>query len=82
MGELTGIRMPKLSDFDEYKILRFHRKVGDRVKRGEIFLDILTDEGFERSVGFYLSGTITEITVAEGDYVREDYLLGVMDEER
>jgi pyruvate/2-oxoglutarate dehydrogenase complex dihydrolipoamide acyltransferase (E2) component len=74
--------MPKLSDFDEYKILRFHHKAGDRVKRGEIFMDVLTDEGTERSVGFYLSGVVKEITVKEGGYVREDYLLGVMEEEK
>jgi hypothetical protein len=42
----------------------------------------LTDEGVERCVGFYLSGTIKEITAKEGSYVREDYLLGVMDEEK
>jgi pyruvate/2-oxoglutarate dehydrogenase complex dihydrolipoamide acyltransferase (E2) component len=74
--------MPKLSDFDEYKILRVHHKVGDTVKRGEIFLDVLTEEGIERGVGFYLSGTINEITVSEGGYVREDSLLGVMDEQK
>ncbi|MDR1917304.1 MAG: hypothetical protein LBQ58_12115 [Synergistaceae bacterium] len=78
---LNGIRMPKMSNFDEYKILRFYHKVGDRVKRGDIFLDVMTEEGDERCVGFYLSGTIKEITVTEGSYVREDSLLGVMDEE-
>ncbi|MDR1472655.1 MAG: hypothetical protein LBS75_09035 [Synergistaceae bacterium] len=82
MGALTGIRMPKLSDFDEYKILRLHHKVGDAVKRGDIFLDVMTEEGNERSVGFYLGGTIKEITVSDGSYVREDSLLGVMDEDK
>jgi pyruvate/2-oxoglutarate dehydrogenase complex dihydrolipoamide acyltransferase (E2) component len=74
--------MPKLSDFDEYKILRLHRKTGDTVKRGELFLDVMTEEGIERGVGFYLSGTISEITVSEGAYVREDSLLGVMNEDK
>jgi pyruvate/2-oxoglutarate dehydrogenase complex dihydrolipoamide acyltransferase (E2) component len=73
--------MPKLSNFDEYRILRLHHKVGDEVKRGEIFLDVLTEEEIERCVGFYLGGTIKEITVSEGSYVREDSLLGVMEEE-
>jgi multidrug efflux pump subunit AcrA (membrane-fusion protein) len=72
--------MPKLSDFDEYKILRIQREVGDVVKRGDIFLDVLTEEGNERAVSFYLGGTIKEINVTEGSYVREDSLLGVMDE--
>jgi pyruvate/2-oxoglutarate dehydrogenase complex dihydrolipoamide acyltransferase (E2) component len=78
---LTGIRMPKLSQFDEYRILRVCRNVGDVVKRGEIFMDVLTEEGIERSVSFYLNGTINEIVVKEGGYVREDSLLGVMNEE-
>ena len=77
---LIGIRMPKLSDFDEYKVLRLKRKTGESVKRGDIFLDVLTEDGIERNVSFYLSGTITEINVSEGHYVREDSLLGVIDE--
>jgi pyruvate/2-oxoglutarate dehydrogenase complex dihydrolipoamide acyltransferase (E2) component len=73
--------MPKLSDYDEYRILRIHHKAGDAVRRGEIFMDVLTEEGVERGVSFYLNGTINEIIVKEGGYVREDSLLGVMDEE-
>ncbi|MDR0648658.1 MAG: hypothetical protein LBF92_04930 [Synergistaceae bacterium] len=79
---LTGIRMPKLSDFDEYRILRIHRKVGDVVKRGELFMDVLTEEGIERGVSFYLNGTINEIVAKVGGYVREDSLLGVMDDDK
>jgi pyruvate/2-oxoglutarate dehydrogenase complex dihydrolipoamide acyltransferase (E2) component len=76
---LEAIRMPKLCDIDEYEILRFHHKVGDVVKRGDIFLDALVDDGTERKVGFYLSGKITEINVSVGSIVREDSLLGVID---
>jgi hypothetical protein len=39
---------------------------------------VLTEDGIERGVGFYLNGTITEITVSENSYVREDSLLGVV----
>ncbi|MDR3076640.1 MAG: hypothetical protein LBU26_05015 [Synergistaceae bacterium] len=77
---LAAIRMPKMSDIDEYKILRFHHKVGDIVKKGEIFMDVQLDDGTERNVGFYLGGKITEINVSVGSYVREDYLLGVMED--
>jgi pyruvate/2-oxoglutarate dehydrogenase complex dihydrolipoamide acyltransferase (E2) component len=77
---LTGIKMPKMAELDEYKILRFHHKAGDVVRKGEIFMDVLLDDGTERPVGFYLSGKITEITATVGSYVREDYLLGVMDD--
>ena len=77
---LAAIKMPKMSDIDEYKILRFHHKAGDTVKKGEIFMDVLLDDGTERNVGFYLGGKITEINVSVGSYVREDYLLGVIDD--
>ncbi|MDR3165681.1 MAG: hypothetical protein LBU13_08890 [Synergistaceae bacterium] len=77
---LSAIKMPKLHDIDEYKIVRFHHKVGDVVKKGEIFLDAELEDGTERCVGFYLSGKITEIVVSVGAYVREDSLLGVMDD--
>jgi len=77
---LNGIRMPKMSDIDEYKILKIHHEVGDIIKKGDHFLDILTEEGTERTVGFYLSGKITEINASEGSYVREDSLLGVIDD--
>ncbi|GHV29473.1 hypothetical protein FACS1894167_08830 [Synergistales bacterium] len=76
---LEAIRMPKLHDIDEYEIVRFHHKVGDVVKRGDIFLDASVDDGTERKVGFYLSGKVTEINVSVGSIVREDSLLGVID---
>ncbi|GHV52876.1 hypothetical protein FACS1894216_09820 [Synergistales bacterium] len=76
---LEAIRMPKLHDIDEYEIVRFHHKVGDVVKRGDIFLDASVDDGTERKVGFYLGGKVTEINVSVGSIVREDSLLGVID---
>jgi pyruvate/2-oxoglutarate dehydrogenase complex dihydrolipoamide acyltransferase (E2) component len=77
---LAAIKMPKLSEIDEYKIIRFHHKAGDTVKKGDLFLTAMLDDGTERGVGFYLSGTISEINVSEGSYVREDSLLGVMED--
>ncbi len=72
--------MPKLHALDEYEIVRFHHKVGDEVKRGDIFLDALLDDGTERNVAFYVGGRITEINVTTGSIVREDSLLGVMED--
>lgn len=77
---LAAIKMPKLSEIDEYEVVRFHHKVGDTVKKGDIFLDALLDDGTERNVAFYISGKITEINVSKGSCVREDSLLGVIDD--
>ncbi|MDR1579604.1 MAG: hypothetical protein LBS35_04555 [Synergistaceae bacterium] len=78
---LSAIKMPKLHDIDEYKIVRFHHEIGDIVKKGDIFLDAELEDGTFRPVCFYLSGKITEIIVSAGAYVREDSLLGVMNDE-
>ena len=76
-----GIKMPKLSDTsDAYKIIRIHAKVGDVVKKGEIFMDVETDKA-AMPVSFYNNGKITEINVREGMEVRYDSMLGVMDSE-
>ena len=77
---LAAIKMPKLSEIDGYEIIRFHHKVGDTVKKGDVFLDALLDDGTERPVCFYISGKITEIVVTEGSYTHEDSLLGVIDD--
>ncbi len=78
----TAIKMPKLSDTsDEYKIIKIRRAVGDEVQQGEIFADAETDKGsFE--VAFYTSGKITEIIAKEGDVVRENAMLGVLDDRK
>jgi pyruvate/2-oxoglutarate dehydrogenase complex dihydrolipoamide acyltransferase (E2) component len=72
--------MPKLHEIDEYQIVRIHKLVGDAVKRGEVFLDASVEDGTERHVPFYLSGTIKEINIRVGDYAREDALLGIIDD--
>jgi Pyruvate/2-oxoglutarate dehydrogenase complex, dihydrolipoamide acyltransferase (E2) component, and related enzymes len=72
--------MPKLHALDEYEIVRFHKQIGDTVKRGDIFLDARLFDGSERPVAFYVNGTITEINAKIGDCVSEDDLLGVVDD--
>lgn len=74
-----AIRMPKLHVFDEYEIVRIHKKVGDEAKKGEHFLDATLEDGTERMVSFYVNGKIIEINVKPGSVVREDSLLGVVE---
>ncbi|HBU12960.1 MAG TPA: hypothetical protein DEB31_09645 [Clostridiales bacterium] len=74
-----AMKMPKLSEAsDEYKIVRIRRGVGEQAKQGEVFLDVETDKG-AMEVAFYLTGVITELNVREGDTVRYNAMLGVVD---
>ncbi|MDL2238057.1 lipoyl domain-containing protein [Christensenellaceae bacterium OttesenSCG-928-K19] len=77
----VGIKMPKLSEMsDDYKIIKIRRKVGDQAVKGEIFMDVETEDKAAMEVAFYTTGVITELNVKEGDIVRGDALLGVINE--
>lgn len=78
---MEALRMPKLHAIDEYEVIRIHKKVGDIAKKGEHFLDARLEDESERQVCFYVNGKIIEINVKPGSIVREDSLLGVVDDE-
>lgn len=76
---LTGIKMPALSAIDDrYTVTKIHSKPGDNVKKGTVFLEVECEKG-TLTVGHYFSGLLTELNVAEGQSVRKNELLGVLD---
>ncbi len=72
------VRMPKMSDtMTEGVVAKWHKKVGDAVKSGELVAEIETDKAtmeFES----YQSGTLLYIGVAEGKSVPVDGVLAIL----
>jgi pyruvate dehydrogenase E2 component (dihydrolipoamide acetyltransferase) len=72
------VRMPKMSDtMTEGVVVKWHKKVGDAVKSGELVAEIETDKAtmeFES----YSTGTLLFIGVQEGKAIPVDGVLAVM----
>jgi len=75
------VRMPKLSDtMTDGTVAAWHKKVGDKVKSGELLAEIETDKAtmeFES----YVDGTLLYIGVQKGETVAVDALLAVFGKE-
>lgn len=76
MAEL--VRMPKMSDtMTEGVVVKWHKKVGDAVKNGELVAEIETDKAtmeFES----YQAGTLLYIGVEEGKAAPVDGILAIL----
>jgi pyruvate dehydrogenase E2 component (dihydrolipoamide acetyltransferase) len=72
------VRMPKMSDtMTEGVVVKWHKKVGDAVKSGELVAEIETDKAtmeFES----YSTGTLLYIGVEEGKAAPVDGILAIM----
>jgi pyruvate dehydrogenase E2 component (dihydrolipoamide acetyltransferase) len=72
------VRMPKMSDtMTEGVVVKWHKKVGDAVKSGELVAEIETDKAtmeFES----YSTGTLLYIGVEEGKAAIVDGILAIM----
>jgi pyruvate dehydrogenase E2 component (dihydrolipoamide acetyltransferase) len=75
------VRMPKMSDtMTEGVVAKWHKKVGDRVKTGELIAEIETDKAtmeFES----YQEGTLLYIGVEEGKAAPVDGVLAILGRE-
>ncbi|CAD7815639.1 Dihydrolipoyllysine-residue acetyltransferase component of pyruvate dehydrogenase complex [Chryseobacterium aquaeductus] len=75
------ITMPRLSDtMTEGKVAKWHKKVGDKVKEGDILAEIETDKAvqdFESEI----DGTLLFIGVEEGAAAAVDSVLAIIGEE-
>src|ERR1700751_1692725 len=72
------IKMPKLSDtMTEGVVAKWHKKVGDKVKNGEIIADIETDKATMEFESFY-DGTLLYIGAEAGKPVAIDALIAVI----
>ncbi len=75
------VKMPKMSDtMTEGVLAKWHKKVGDKVKSGDVLAEIETDKAtmdFES----YQDGTLLYIGVEEGKSVPVDAVIGVIGKE-
>lgn len=72
------IRMPKMSDtMTEGVIAKWHKKVGDTVKSGELMAEIETDKATMDYESFN-SGTVLYIGAKEGEAVKIDGVLAIV----
>lgn len=72
------VRMPKLSDtMTEGVVAKWHKKVGDKVKSGELLADIQTDKATMEFESFQ-DGVILHIGVQEGQGAPVDSILAIL----
>src|ERR1700756_1278709 len=75
------VKMPKMSDtMTEGVLAKWHKKVGDKVKSGDVMAEIETDKAtmdFES----YQDGTLLYIGVEEGKAVPVDALIAIIGKE-
>lgn len=72
------VRMPKLSDtMTEGTIEKWHKKVGDKVKSGELLADIATDKATMEFESFQ-DGVLIHQGVAEGQAIPVDSVIAIL----
>src|SRR5204863_410430 len=74
------IKMPKMSDtMTEGVIAAWHKKVGDKVKSGDVLADVETDKA-TMELESYEDGTLLYVGVKEGEAVVVDGILAIIGE--
>ncbi len=75
-----SITMPKLSDtMEEGTILRWYKRVGDPVKKGEVIAEVETDKA-DMELEAEQSGVVVEIKVPEGESAPVGAVLAILSE--
>ncbi|MGB3947882.1 MAG: pyruvate dehydrogenase complex dihydrolipoamide acetyltransferase [Bacteroidia bacterium] len=75
------VRMPKLSDtMTDGVVAKWHKKVGDKVKSGELLADIETDKATMEFESFQ-NGVLLHIGVNEGKSAPVDSILAILGKE-
>jgi 2-oxoglutarate dehydrogenase E2 component (dihydrolipoamide succinyltransferase) len=74
------LRLPERSGEHEYSTVQsWLKRVGDRVEAGEPLVEVETDKATEE-IAAPVGGTIAEILAEEGDEVKVDTVLAIIDE--
>src|SRR5882672_8859744 len=72
------VRMPKLSDtMTEGVVAKWHKKVGDKIKSGELLADINTDKATMEFESFQ-DGVLIHIGIEEGKAVPVDSIIAIL----
>ncbi|HDZ58720.1 MAG TPA: 2-oxoglutarate dehydrogenase, partial [Ignavibacteriales bacterium] len=73
------IVMPKMGEsVNEGTIIKWYKKIGDKVKRDEVIFEISTDK-VDTEIPSPATGTITDIKVNEGDTVEVGTVVAVLE---
>lgn len=76
----TAVRMPKMSDtMTEGTIVAWHKKVGDKVKSGELLAEVETDKA-TMEMESYEDGTLLYIGIETGNAVKVDEIIAIIGE--
>ncbi len=76
-----AIKMPKMSDtMTEGVLAKWHKKVGDKIKAGDVVAEVETDKATMDFESFQ-EGTLLHIGVEEGQAVPVDTIIAVIGEE-
>src|SRR5690606_14868819 len=76
-----AIKMPKMSDtMTEGVLAKWHKKVGDKIKAGDVVAEVETDKATMDFESFQ-EGTLLYIGVEEGQAVPVDAIIAVIGEE-
>lgn len=77
----TVIKMPKMSDtMTEGTIVAWHKKVGDKVKGGDLLAEVETDKA-TMELESYEDGTLLYIGVEQGSSVKVDGVIAIIGKE-
>ena len=75
------VKMPKMSDtMTEGVMAKWHKKVGDKVKSGDVMAEVETDKA-TMDLESYWDGTVLYIGVEEGQSVPVDAVIAVIGKE-
>jgi pyruvate dehydrogenase E2 component (dihydrolipoamide acetyltransferase) len=76
------VLMPRLSDtMEEGKILRWLKKVGDKIEVGDIIAEVETDKA-DMEMEALDTGVLVEVRVQEGESAPVDAVIAILSEER
>ncbi len=76
----NAIRMPKMSDtMTDGTIVAWHKKVGDKVKAGELLAEVETDKA-TMELESYESGTLLYVGLSQGESVKVDEIIAIIGE--
>ncbi len=74
------IRMPKMSDtMTEGTIVAWHKKVGDKVKSGDLLAEVETDKA-TMELESYENGTLLYVGLGQGEAVKVDEIIAIIGE--
>jgi len=78
MSQLTHINLPDIGDFSNVPVIEIAVAVGDKVTEGDTIIVVESDKA-TLDIPADVSGTVTELKVAENDIVNEGSLILTLD---